>query len=71
MKSAKNTYQFKFKDKIVDAAKNNDFIFNKTPILVPYLKAAKQDLVKPIRKTPIAKLDEEPRTHKKRKDSGE
>jgi hypothetical protein len=41
MKSAKNTYQFKFKDKIVDAAKNNDFIFNKTPILVPYLKAAK------------------------------
>jgi hypothetical protein len=38
MKSTKNNYHLKFKDKLVDAAANNEFIFNKTPILVPLLK---------------------------------
>lgn len=70
MRSNKNTYHLKFKDKLVDAASNSDFIFNKTPILVPYLKAAKQD-VRPIRKTPISQLEDQPRTQKKRKDSDE
>ena len=70
MRTNKNTYHLKFKDKIVDAARNSDFIFNKTPILVPYLKAAKQD-VRPIRKTPIAQLEEDSKPQKKRKGSDE
>jgi hypothetical protein len=40
MKSTKKNFHLKFKDKVVDAAANSEFIFNKTPILVPLLKEA-------------------------------
>lgn len=40
MKSNKKNYHLKFKDKVVDAAANSEFIFNKTPILVPVLQSS-------------------------------
>lgn len=49
MRSNKSNYQLKFKDKLVNAASNSEFIFNKTPILVPYLKSTEQE-PKPIKK---------------------
>jgi len=42
MKSTRKNYHLKFKEKVVDRAANSEFIFNKTPILVPVL-ADKQE----------------------------
>ena len=66
MKSGKSNYHLKFKDKLVDAAHNSEFIFNKTPILVPFLKSS-QPTPRPNRRTPISQLEEQPLAHKKRK----
>lgn len=52
MKSTKKNYHLKYKDKVVDAASNNEFIFNKTPILVPMLQS----------KTEQNKIEKRPRS---------
>ena len=39
MRSTKHNYHLKYKEKVVDAAANSEFIFNKTPILVPVLQS--------------------------------
>lgn len=65
----KSSYQLKFKDKVVNAAANSEFIFNKTPILVPYLKSQQQE-PKPLKRKAFTP-EEQPKPSKKRKDSEE